>query len=95
MIKIQQIRLIQLSIGIGLCWAIAGVVSRASAETIIRKSKETLTPVEMNREDILKFTLLIGEFDFDEGMDGYVEILSEGSVGQVLADAIIFRRAEQ
>lgn len=32
----------------------------------------------------------IGEFRFEEGMDGYVEILSEGSKGQVIVDAIRF-----
>lgn len=40
-------------------------------------------------------SLSIGKFDFWEGMDGYVDILSEGSEGQVLADAIIFRKAAQ
>ncbi|SDH47267.1 PKD domain-containing protein [Dyadobacter soli] len=40
-------------------------------------------------------SLSIGKFDFWEGMDGYVDILSEGSVGQVLVDAIIFRKVEQ
>lgn len=34
----------------------------------------------------------IGIFEFDEGMDGFVDILSEGSVGQVLVDAIIFEK---
>lgn len=37
-------------------------------------------------------SLFIGKFKFWEGSDGYVDILSEGSVGQVLADAIIFRK---
>ena len=39
-------------------------------------------------------SLVIGQFDFWEGMDGYVDILSEGSIGQVLADAIVFRKIE-
>lgn len=34
----------------------------------------------------------IGFFEFDEGMDGFVDILAEGSVGQVLADAVVFER---
>lgn len=33
----------------------------------------------------------IGVFEFDEGADGYVEILAEGSTGLVVADAIVFR----
>ncbi|KQS27854.1 hypothetical protein ASG33_15675 [Dyadobacter sp. Leaf189] len=40
-------------------------------------------------------SLSLGKFEFWEGMDGYVEILSEGSEGQVLVDAIIFRKVEQ
>lgn len=36
----------------------------------------------------------IGEFEFYEGMDGYVDILSEGSTGQVLVDAIVFKQIE-
>ena len=35
---------------------------------------------------------LIGEFEFSEGMDGYVDILSEGSKGQVIVDALIFKK---
>jgi len=35
---------------------------------------------------------LIGTFEFDEGMDGYVDIQAEGSTGQILADAVIFKR---
>lgn len=35
---------------------------------------------------------VIGTFEFDEGMDGYVEILSGGSTGQVLVDAVIFKK---
>jgi len=34
----------------------------------------------------------IGTFDFDEGTDGFVEILAEGSKGLVIADAVHFRR---
>jgi hypothetical protein len=34
----------------------------------------------------------IGQFDFDEGMDGYVEILADGSKGLVVADAVHFHR---
>jgi PKD repeat protein len=37
---------------------------------------------------------IIGTFEFYEGMDGYVDILSAGSTGQVLVDAIIFKKAE-
>jgi hypothetical protein len=33
---------------------------------------------------------LIGTFEFDEGTDGYVEILAGGSIGQVVADAVVF-----
>jgi hypothetical protein len=36
----------------------------------------------------------IGTFRFDEGTDGFAEILAEGSHGQVLADAVEFRRAD-
>lgn len=39
-------------------------------------------------------SLIIGQFEFSEGMDGFVDILSEGSVGQILVDAIVFRRLE-
>jgi PKD repeat protein len=35
---------------------------------------------------------MIGTFEFEEGMDGYVDIIADGSTGQVLADAIIFKR---
>ena len=34
----------------------------------------------------------IGVFEFAEGMDGFVDILSEGSTGQVLVDAIVFKK---
>ncbi len=34
----------------------------------------------------------IGTFPFDEGTDGFVEILAEGSHGLVIADAVSFRR---
>jgi hypothetical protein len=34
----------------------------------------------------------IGKFDFDEGTDGFIEILAEGSQGLVIADAVHFRR---
>lgn len=37
-------------------------------------------------------SLLIGVFEFDEGMDGFVEILAEGSTGQVLVDAVLFEK---
>ncbi|KAA0992229.1 PKD domain-containing protein [Dyadobacter aurulentus] len=40
-------------------------------------------------------SLSIGKFEFLEGMDGYVDIVSEGSEGQVLVDAIIFKRVEK
>ena len=33
----------------------------------------------------------IGSFTFEEGMDGFVEILAEGSKGLVIADAVTFR----
>ncbi len=36
----------------------------------------------------------IGVFEFDEGMDGFVEILAEGSTGQVLVDAVVFRKVD-
>jgi len=36
----------------------------------------------------------IGTFDFEEGIDGFVEILADGSRGVVVADAIVFRRVE-
>ncbi|MEM1137914.1 MAG: hypothetical protein AAGI07_18915, partial [Bacteroidota bacterium] len=35
-------------------------------------------------------SLEIGEFEFEEGTEGYVEILTMGSTGQVIADAIKF-----
>ncbi len=37
---------------------------------------------------------VIGTFEFHEGMDGFVEILAEGSTGQVLIDAIIFKQLQ-
>lgn len=37
---------------------------------------------------------VIGKFNFNEGMDGYVEILAGGSTGQVLVDAIIFEKID-
>ena len=36
----------------------------------------------------------IGVFEFHEGMDGFVEILAEGSKGLVIADAMHFRRSQ-
>jgi hypothetical protein len=36
----------------------------------------------------------IGVFEFDEGTDGFVEILAGGSTGVVIADAVVFRPAE-
>jgi PKD repeat protein len=33
----------------------------------------------------------IGRFEFDEGTDGFVEILAQGSNGLVIADAVVFR----
>jgi PKD repeat protein len=38
---------------------------------------------------------IIGIFEFNEGMDGFVDILSEGSTGQVLIDAIIFEKLNE
>ncbi|MCZ7647743.1 MAG: PKD domain-containing protein [Planctomycetota bacterium] len=35
----------------------------------------------------------IGRFEFDEGCDGFVELLAAGSAGQVLADAVVFTPA--
>lgn len=40
-------------------------------------------------------SLSIGKFSFWEGMDGYIDILSEGSAGQVLVDAIVFRKVAE
>jgi PKD repeat protein len=37
----------------------------------------------------------IGTFAFDEGMDGWVEILAEGSGGLIIADAIVFAPAAE
>ena len=37
---------------------------------------------------------VIGTYEFDEGMDGFVEVLAEGSTGQVLVDAVVFRRVD-
>ncbi len=37
-------------------------------------------------------TKVIGTFEFNEGTDGFVEILAEGSKGQVSADAVIFKK---
>ena len=34
---------------------------------------------------------VIGAFDFDDGADGFVEVRTAGSTGQVLADAVTFR----
>lgn len=39
-------------------------------------------------------TRTIGAFEFDEGMDGFVDVLAEGSSGQVLLDALVFRRVD-
>ncbi len=36
-------------------------------------------------------SLVIGTFDFDDGADGFVEVRTAGSTGQVLADAVTFR----
>ena len=36
-------------------------------------------------------TRQIGQFEFDEGTDGYVQILAEGSTGLIVADAVVFR----
>ncbi|HLU90904.1 MAG TPA: PKD domain-containing protein [Cyclobacteriaceae bacterium] len=53
------------------------VVSKQGAETIWMEPAKS--PV-------------IGVFEFDEGMDGFVEILAEGSTGQVLVDAVTFEK---
>jgi PKD repeat protein len=37
----------------------------------------------------------VGTFDFEEGTDGFVEILAEGSKGLVIADAVRFRRVDR
>jgi hypothetical protein len=37
----------------------------------------------------------IGTFEFFEGMDGYVDVLAEGSTGQVLVDTIVFERISE
>jgi hypothetical protein len=37
----------------------------------------------------------IGTFAFDDGTDGFVEILAAGSSGQVLADALFFKRVDR
>lgn len=37
----------------------------------------------------------IGVFDFNEGMDGFVQVFAEGSEGEVLADAVRFERLEE
>ena len=34
---------------------------------------------------------VIGSFEFDEGMDGFVEIHADKSRGVVIADAVVFR----
>ncbi len=39
-------------------------------------------------------TRKIGKFRFEEGYDGYVEILAEGSSGQVIVDAIRFLKVD-
>jgi hypothetical protein len=39
-------------------------------------------------------SLELGEFRFDEGTDGFVEILAEGSSGQVIADAVHFAKVD-
>ena len=39
-------------------------------------------------------TRKIGTFRFEEGKDGYVEILAEGSTGQVIADAVRFLKMD-
>jgi len=50
-------------------------------------------------EDIVRVepgeSRLIGTFEFNEGTDGYVEILAGGSVGQVVADAVVFARVHE
>jgi hypothetical protein len=35
---------------------------------------------------------VIGDFDWDEGTDGFAEIQADGSRGLVVADAVEFRR---
>lgn len=37
-------------------------------------------------------TKVVGTFEFNEGTDGFVEILAEGSKGQVPADAVVFKK---
>jgi PKD repeat protein len=51
-------------------------VKHAGGESVVRTS-----PTESR---------VIGTFKFDEGTDGFVEILAEGSAGQVLVDAVRF-----
>ena len=40
-------------------------------------------------------TRVIGTFEFDEGTDGFVEILAEGARGQAVADAVVFEPVEE
>ncbi len=51
-----------------------------------------------NRDEIVWMepakSKIIGTFEFEEGMDGFIEILAGGSRGQVLVDAIIFTKIE-
>ena len=37
---------------------------------------------------------VVGTFEFEEGADGFVEIRAEGSRGLVIADAVVFERAD-
>ncbi len=62
--------------------------SRFAVRVKSKGQKENIVWVEPSK------SRSIGIFEFDEGMDGFVEILSEGSTGQVLVDAIVFKKVE-
>jgi hypothetical protein len=37
---------------------------------------------------------VVGTFDFEEITNGFVEVLAEGKTGQVLLDAVVFKRVK-
>lgn len=68
-------------------------VKSKNGDEIIWMEPSKLTKSQKIHEDWLA-SRIIGTFEFNEGMDGFVDILSEGSTGQVLIDAIIFKKTK-
>lgn len=73
-----------------LCFAIR-IKHKNGIDTVWMRPKRSKS-IGMWDHMIPNPTKVIGTFKFNEGTDGFVEILAEGSEGQVPADAVIFKK---